>query len=114
LGIDIEQIKNNNDSIAERFFTTSEYEDLKRLKEENRLYYFYDLWTLKESYIKCIGKGLHIPLNSFSFEIQNERVSLIPSDNSYNFRRYDCFSEYRVAVCAEEDNLSDVINPFEI
>ena len=44
----------------------------------NKLIVF-DLWTLKESYIKTIGKGLYTPLNSFS--IKKESRTLISYKN---------------------------------
>ena len=38
------------------------------MNSDEKINYFYDLWTLKESYIKTIGKGLYTPLNSFSIK----------------------------------------------
>ena len=63
VGIDIELIKNADLKIAERFFTPDE---IAYIKEDNSNMRFYEVWTKKESRIKWEGKGLHLPLNSFS------------------------------------------------
>ncbi|WP_062491249.1 MULTISPECIES: 4'-phosphopantetheinyl transferase family protein [Paenibacillus] len=72
IGIDIEIVKPIDISIARRFFSTVEYKDIMKRTPTQREDYFYTLWTLKESYIKAIGKGLSIPLDSFSFRVKND------------------------------------------
>ncbi len=69
VGVDIEKIRPIDFAIAERFFTASEYRLLMDTAEQERLQLFYTLWTLKESYIKFVGKGLSIPLDSFAIEL---------------------------------------------
>lgn len=103
IGIDIEQIKKIDLTIAKRFFTDREYRFLQRLSEpEKQIREFYRLWTLKESYIKAVGKGLKIPLNSFSF---NERCELEytgePVKQSFRFHS-TAFSGYALSVCSLE------------
>lgn len=66
IGVDIEQVKSIDLGIAKRYFSKSEYESIMRESKENRQNVFYQFWTAKESYIKYIGKGLSMPLNSFS------------------------------------------------
>ncbi len=65
IGVDIEQYGAYNPGIAQTYYHNLEYQKLKEQQEENRGMYFYDLWTLKESFIKADGRGLHIPLNNF-------------------------------------------------
>lgn len=64
IGVDIEKIQNTNFQIADHFFTKCESEYIHSTKEnqENR---FYEVWTRKEAYIKYIGKGLSLKLDSF-------------------------------------------------
>lgn len=57
IGCDIQQIKDINLSIADRFFTADERECVKSTED------FFRIWALKESFIKAVGKGLAIPLN---------------------------------------------------
>ena len=62
VGIDIEQQKRSGQKIAERFFTVEENNYLDTVGTDQ----FTELWTRKESYVKAVGKGLRIPLRSFS------------------------------------------------
>jgi len=75
LGVDIEYgLKPRRvEKIANRYFSNSEIEDLSGLEKSQIQKRFYDLWSLKEAYIKACGMGLAIPLNHFSFSFQNER-----------------------------------------
>lgn len=66
LGVDVEQISPIDMTIAERFFSPVESRNLAAAPAEQQLETFYQLWTLKESYIKAIGMGLSMPLDSFS------------------------------------------------
>lgn len=63
VGIDIEYIKERDLSFAERLLHPKEVEYLKNSKD--KLKDFYRVWTLKESYVKALGKGLLIDLKSF-------------------------------------------------
>lgn len=65
IGVDIEKIRNADLRIAKRFFTKYEQEYIleNSLVQNNR---FYEVWTKKEAYMKYVGKGLHMPINSFN------------------------------------------------
>lgn len=73
LGVDVEYQLRSTDAtlLADRFFSPDEARKLKALPEAQRKDRFFDLWTLKESYIKARGMGLAIPLGSFSFELSS-------------------------------------------
>lgn len=74
VGIDVEVIKPIDLDIAKRFFSEDEYSALLNQTEEDKPKYFFKLWTLKESYIKAVGKGLSIPLNSFTVSVENNSI----------------------------------------
>jgi 4'-phosphopantetheinyl transferase len=97
----VEQIKPIDFAIAKRFFSSTEYDDLMEKEEHERLNYFYDLWTLKESYIKARGKGLSIPLDSFSIRKHNTTITVTSNrDESWYFIQYPIGPEYKFSVCA--------------
>lgn len=103
-GIDVEKISEAHVDIAKRFFTERENEILASKDKESKKEYFFDLWTLKESYIKWRGEGLHIPLDSFSFEKRNGFFTLNPPcEDKVTLRQYNIAEGYKLAVCAEED-----------
>ncbi len=67
-GCDIEYRKRTNEALARRFFCRKEADWMlaapgEKEKEER----FYRIWTLKESFLKATGQGLHLPLDSFCF-----------------------------------------------
>lgn len=105
IGIDIEKIDGADMQIAKRFFTEYEYQYLQR--QENKVEIFYKLWTLKESYIKCTGTGLTVPLNSFEFEFTDEIIELkIPKTNEFYFKSKKVFGNYYLSLCCEEQHKS--------
>lgn len=67
LGVDLEELKRVADfaAIAQRFFSPAENEVLFALPPESRDAAFFTCWTRKEAYIKAVGEGLSIPLDSF-------------------------------------------------
>jgi 4'-phosphopantetheinyl transferase len=73
IGVDVEQHRPLHDfeSIAQRFFSPEETAELLELPASEKTSAFFHCWTRKEAYIKAMGGGLSIPLDSF-------RVALRP------------------------------------
>ncbi len=69
VGVNVEHTERHGelDSIAERFFSPREVDDLRALPKPLQQDRFFAYWTLKEAYIKARGLGLAIPLDQFSF-----------------------------------------------
>lgn len=67
-GIDVEETARADAplEIADEFFSADELRELRALPAAEQGARFFDLWTLKESYIKARGLGLQIPLDRFS------------------------------------------------
>lgn len=95
VGIDIEEIKDYKAKVAERCFTPLENKYIEVTNDKVDL--FYRLWTLKESYVKCIGSGLCISLNSFSLVAKDNNIVIEGKDN-YQFYEKK-FENYRIAWC---------------
>jgi 4'-phosphopantetheinyl transferase len=75
VGVDIERIRSFSDMprVAQRFFCVEESNELMALPADQRDLAFFRCWTRKEAYIKAVGDGLSVPLDSF-------RVTLQPGD----------------------------------
>ncbi|WP_027339633.1 4'-phosphopantetheinyl transferase family protein [Halonatronum saccharophilum] len=100
IGIDIEKIENIDLNIAKEFFSKEEYRNLILKDKKDRLGYFYKLWTSKESYIKAVGKGLSIPLNSFTVK-DNNKIWLNDKFKFSEFvlKTYNIGDYYKLTVC---------------
>lgn len=68
IGVDIEKIKNDFDTmaIATNFFSKKEIEALQEIPKPQQYLAFYRCWTRKEAFIKAKGSGLSFPLDTFS------------------------------------------------
>lgn len=114
VGIDVEVIKPIDMAVAHRFFSPIECSQLAELTLDQQLIRFYELWTLKESYIKAVGKGLSIPLNSFSFRFQPDeghfQLKADNGDDDYEIRQFELDSDYRLALCCKEREIDSRIH----
>jgi len=110
VGIDIEKIASINvEDIVKSSFTFKEQNYiLKEYKLEERTKRFYEIWTLKESFIKCVGKGLYMPLDSFSIYVNEKNKVILEHNknrNKYSLKRIEIDEEYKMGVCSENSNL---------
>ncbi|MDP1929824.1 MAG: 4'-phosphopantetheinyl transferase superfamily protein [Gammaproteobacteria bacterium] len=78
LGVDVESVGRSSSTleVADRFFSRQEVSALMALSESERRSRFFDLWTLKEAWIKALGMGLAMPLHSFSFDFSESRIAI--------------------------------------
>ncbi|EKX50967.1 hypothetical protein GUITHDRAFT_103549 [Guillardia theta CCMP2712] len=93
VGVDSELISTKRRilSIAERFFSEAEFEELKKIHPDRQQLVFSRLWTLKEAYVKARGLGISgVGLDNFEFtEASGFIFSLQLSDNVCRFDRED-------------------------
>ena len=64
VGIDVEHKSDNDFKVTKRIFTKRDQDYIfgDMLEAERR---FRDIWTIKESFLKCLGIGISVPLSSF-------------------------------------------------
>ncbi len=69
LGVDVENLERSGEitDLARRFFAPEEAERLLSSPGHQLQPLFYDIWTLKEAYVKATGAGLSAPLRDFWF-----------------------------------------------
>ena len=108
VGCDAEKIKTAPSGIAERFFCEREKQYLNvckdRYDEE-----FFRIWTIKESYMKMTGEGIHLSMQSFDVCIDSE-IQICREGNQVPcfVKEYD-IPGYRVTVCAQEKEFAELI-----
>ena len=66
IGCDIEKVRPIEMEIAEKFFLPDEVKNIKSSSHPELAFFSY--WTIKESYLKSIGKGLSQSLKSFEVD----------------------------------------------
>ncbi|HTL61865.1 MAG TPA: 4'-phosphopantetheinyl transferase superfamily protein [Nitrospira sp.] len=61
VGVDLEEVRDNVEplKLAERFYTTAEYDRIKHRPVSDHAWHFYRLWVAKEAVLK--GQGIGIP-----------------------------------------------------
>jgi 4'-phosphopantetheinyl transferase len=109
VGIDIEQIQPIDLNIVNNYFSGQEYEDLMMQNDRNRLDYFYDLWTMKESYLKAVGSGITVPLDSFTVRINGNDSEVTGIPDEFCFKRYRFHENYKLSVCGIEREFAEEI-----
>jgi 4'-phosphopantetheinyl transferase len=67
LGIDVEWLHEvtSAEQIVRRMFCPEEAAEWFSLPDEQRRRGFFDCWTRKEAFVKALGRGLEVPLDSF-------------------------------------------------
>lgn len=78
VGVDVEYTQRQCRAlaVAQRYFSVSEVTELRALEPALQRARFFELWTLKEAYIKACGMGLAIPLGSFSFSFDAREIAI--------------------------------------
>ncbi|OXT09438.1 4'-phosphopantetheinyl transferase family protein [Thermoanaerobacterium thermosaccharolyticum] len=112
LGVDIEKIRDINLNVAKRFFSMEEYNDM--MKKDDKIDYFFTLWTLKESYVKALGKGLYVPLKSFTVKLEKEIKLYGENKNEFYFKQFNIDAGYKLAVCAQNNMFQNNVKVIKI
>ena len=99
IGIDVEQINlDMNLDIANQYFHEKEIQLINSVAAPESYHYFFRIWTTKESYLKCIGKGLGEPLSNFY--VSEKTVILENKITPYHINYYKILDDYALSVCS--------------
>ncbi len=103
LGIDIESRERPVDlALADRYFSTAEAAFIHQQAAAQQQAAFFQIWTLKEAYIKARGLGLSLPLNSFTLLPGRQGIDFIPDAgqraDAWHFFSFLLAGHYQAAV----------------
>ena len=131
LGVDLMQTKDSRLDRLDNFFrlmrgqfTAAEWSVIRSNEKtpEEQLAAFFRNWTLKESYVKAVGTGLNLDLQTLDFKVEAEltkgkvedRTKLVRDGNETSWRFEESFldPEHVVSVCTEETDASG--QPFTV
>ncbi len=108
VGIDVQEISGQNLDVADRFFSQEERDALAMCEGDAKRKLFYEIWSLKEAYIKCIGMGLSKPLDEFGVFKEAGKYRLIDKGErieEYHFCKYDIDERYSLCVCSQDASI---------
>lgn len=107
VGIDIEKRGKARMGVAHRFFHFKELQQLDAIEGYRQDILFYNLWSIKESFLKYTGTGLTRPLNSFA--VCNEKQGYVLYEKGKRLPLFirECAvdKDYSCFVCTETEDL---------
>lgn len=115
IGVDVEWRQRNApaDQLARRMFAESERLRVEAAAGAEKLDLFLGFWTLKEAYVKAIGKGLSQPLDAFAFDLETHEISfrdsLADRPANWHFERYRPGPDYLMALAVRHPDKSSLI-----
>lgn len=96
-GVDCERIRSFEPRVMKRVFSDREREAVENAPESRRELLFFSLWTLKEAYVKAIGRGLTFPMRQAEFSIEDGDIQTALTGCSFTL--YIIGGEFALSVC---------------
>ncbi|MDE7283413.1 MAG: 4'-phosphopantetheinyl transferase superfamily protein [Lachnospiraceae bacterium] len=116
LGNDIEWVRSGKDNVAERFFAAEELAWIKNaVDSKERDERMFQIWTMKESFLKVTGFGMSLSLKDFAVVIEengNIKLRQTVDDKVYHIKEYALplifneQAEYKIAVCSPDPDFA--------
>ena len=118
IGVDVEKNRDISLDVSSLCLTAGEITDMEKKGDSEKLTFFYSLWTLKESYVKAIGKGLSTSLTSFAVRFLPEGGIRVASGgrtvDGIFLKAYNIDEGYSVSVCAHGDDFPQAFRIWRI
>jgi 4'-phosphopantetheinyl transferase len=116
VGIDVELLDRqvNAPALAQRYFSATEQAALDGLDHDAYHRAFLAIWTVKEAFLKALGLGRRIPLDSFSV-VMNGQPKIVLTEPGSEHDHVVCrhwfheeHSSIALAVCVDPDQAVEV------
>lgn len=80
IGVDVEKIREVSFDLCDQFMTLQEKRHFHALPKAEKLPQFFRYWTVKESYMKAVGKGFSLSPLTFFLEFFDDKTISISGD----------------------------------
>lgn len=106
IGCDVQEHYRDDERVltaAKRYFSKAEYERVVNEETtEKRLSSLYDLWTMKESYVKMLGYGIDNAFSRIQIEQEDDRLCVVGLGRKGFLRKLPLAEGYSAACCLIE------------
>lgn len=103
IGVDIQEQSDCRPGVAKRFFTGEECALLQACgTEQARVELFFQMWTVKESYIKLTGWGMKQGLDTFQIDWKEQCIREKGGEIQAYFWQQTYGENYRICVCTRK------------
>ena len=96
-----------------RYFSTDEIKYVIESPAHLQACYFWELWTLKEAYLKCLGLGLSVPLDAFNFNLIKPNMIEIKTASTWKddpgkwwFAQWEPSPQHIASLCIQREHLN--------
>ncbi|MGN0630818.1 MAG: 4'-phosphopantetheinyl transferase family protein [Ruminococcus sp.] len=96
LGVDCEGIREVRSGVVRRVCTDSEALEIKNA--DNPDLAFTRLWTLKESFVKAVGRGISYPMKNAAFSLAGDAI--YTNVRGVEFCQWVIADRYVISLCA--------------
>ncbi len=93
-GVDAESVRKLRPAVIRRVFSPDEQILLHEAAEPDKT--FTKIWTLKESYVKAVGRGISYPMQNVCFQFRNDKIFCNQQHTDFYQTEYE---NYQISVC---------------
>jgi len=116
IGVDLQKMRSIDLKLAKRYFAKDEVTWIFDLPVEKQKKGFFDLWSIKESYMKYTGKGFALAMKSFTVNIKGEfprscELSVFEGKERIPvfLKEYECPEGYVLWCCSSDPASEEVL-----
>lgn len=106
IGIDIQIVRPVRERTVKKICSESEYALVYSKEDSDRC--FIQLWTLKESYIKAIGRGMSFPMNEANFSLEElpcDTYGRLSNQKGIYFTKN--YEDFVISACVIDENTNE-------
>lgn len=105
VGIDIQKHQSISPLLLEKCFIE---EERNKIKDNPNL--FFEYWSIKESYLKAIGKGIRLPLDNVQINTEKRLVKAKNEEKPLQYKSFVDIDGYSLVVTGQNLEQVELIN----